>query len=191
VITVRQGFEALAFALGLLYALLAVRRNRSCFVAGGLSSAILAVLSAQARLPMQTGLQTYYIAMSIYGFRHWGEKNGARPVTTLPLRAHLVVIAVIFALGFVSAEILATETRSAAPFLDATTTWASLFATWLVTQVKLENWLYWIVIDAALAVLFAAQALYIVALLYVVYLAVAAVGYVAWLRRYRLAAAPV
>ena len=37
----------------------------------------------------------------------------------------------------------------------------NLFATWLVARVKLENWLYWIAIDAALVYLFAAQALYL------------------------------
>jgi hypothetical protein len=46
--------------LGLVYAILAVRRSRWCWVAGGASAAILIWLSAQARLPMQAALQAYY-----------------------------------------------------------------------------------------------------------------------------------
>ena len=58
--------EALSVVLGLAYLLLAVRRNRWCWAAGAVSSAILGYLSLRARLPMQAALQIYYVAIS-YG----------------------------------------------------------------------------------------------------------------------------
>ena len=39
-------------------------------------------------------------------------------------------------------------TDAAWPLVDAFTTTASLFATWMVAQRVLENWLYWLIIDA-------------------------------------------
>jgi nicotinamide mononucleotide transporter len=57
--------EAIAVVLGLAYSVLAVRRNRLCWVAGGTSSALLMYLFAQKQLPMQSALQSYYVAMSI------------------------------------------------------------------------------------------------------------------------------
>jgi nicotinamide mononucleotide transporter len=58
--------EAASVALGLAYSILAVKRIRWCWLAGGLSSSILVYLSARAHLPMQATLQAYYVAMSFY-----------------------------------------------------------------------------------------------------------------------------
>ena len=59
-----------------------------------------------------------------------------------------------------------------------------------MAQVKLENWLYWIVFDAISVFLFAAQGLMFVALLFAVYLVVSAVGFVSWFRTWRAPAQP-
>ena len=179
--------EALSVVLGLTYLLLAVRRNRWCWAAGAVSSAILGYLSLRARLPMQAALQIYYVAMSIYGFRYWSRTGtqSARAVTTWPLRRHLVACAAVVLASIVSAHWLARETRAAWPYLDSLTTWGSLLTTWLVARVKLENWGYWVIIDAALVFLFAEQALYFVALLNALYVLIAIAGFNSWLKSYR------
>ncbi len=179
--------EAASVVLGLAYSLQAVRRSRWCWVTGGLSSAILIYLAAEARLPMQAALQVYYVVMSVYGYWHWSRAQGeaTRSVTRWPLRRHLLACAVTVAVSAITARWLATETQAAWPLLDSLTTWGSLLATWLTARVKLENWLYWLVIDSTLVFLFAVQGLYFVALLSVVYLAVSAVGFAGWLKTYR------
>ena len=53
--------EVIAVILGVVYLVLAVRRSRWCWVAGGISSAIVIWLSAQRALPMQAGLNVYYV----------------------------------------------------------------------------------------------------------------------------------
>ncbi len=63
--------EATAVALGLAYAVFAVRKSRWCWVTGGLSSAIMIYLAVRARLPMQAALQVYYVVISVYGWWHW------------------------------------------------------------------------------------------------------------------------
>jgi nicotinamide mononucleotide transporter len=175
--------EAVSVVFGLLYSILAVARTRWCWVAGGISSIILVVLSWQARLPMQALLQGYYVGMAVYGFWHWSRADNAKTaVTTWPLRAHLISIGAIVVLSAVSSRYLASQTQAAWPFLDSLTTWGSLLATWLTAQVKLENWLYWIVFDAISVFLYAAQGLMCVALLLTVYLIISAFGFVTWLR---------
>jgi nicotinamide mononucleotide transporter len=171
--------EAVAVLLGLAYVLLVVRRNRWCWVAGGASSLIIGVLSAQARLPMQAGLQLWYVAMAVYGWWHWSrEESGV--IRVWPWRQHLIGIAASLAVAALVARWLATETLAAWPLLDAATTVLSLLATWLVARQVLENWLYWIAIDAVLTFLFAAQGLAFTALLFAVYLVIAFAGYRAW-----------
>ena len=141
---------------------------------------------------MQAGLQIYYVIMAFYGFWRWSAQQGehARTVTTWPLRYHAIALLAVLALSTLTARWLATETQAAWPFLDSATTWASLLATWMMTHTKLENWIYWIVIDAVLCFLFAAQGLYFVALLFAVYLVVSAVGFTTWLKDFRRLAQP-
>jgi nicotinamide mononucleotide transporter len=179
--------EAASVILGIAYSVLAVRRSRWCWVCGGSSSAILVFLAARARLPMQSALQVYYVAMSVYGFRSWvrHEKEADSIVTTWPIRAHLAAWIAILALSALSSRWLAAETGAAWPFLDSVTTWASLVATWLVVRMKLENWLYWMAIDVVLAYLFIAQKLPFIALLFLAYLCISVTGFLAWLKTYR------
>ena len=179
--------EAASVVLGFAYAVLAIRRSRWCWVAGGLGSAILIYLSLHARLPMQAALQVYYVVISIYGWWHWTreeETQGMIVISTWPIRWHLVASCGVVLVSALTARSLA-QTHAAWPFLDSLTTWGSLYATWLEARVKLENWLYWILIDSALAFLFAIQGLYFVALLSVVYLGVSVVGFTKWLKTYR------
>jgi nicotinamide mononucleotide transporter len=184
-----SALEVVSVVLGLAYSVLAIKRSRWCWVAGGVSSAIMIYLSLDRRLPMQAALQVYYVVISAYGWWHWtreaGSHHGTLEVTVWPLRFHLAACVAVLLVSALTARWLATQTQAAWPFLDSLTTWGSLYATWLTTRVKLENWLYWLVIDSILAVLFGAQGLYFVALLSVVYLGFSAVGFARWLKTYR------
>jgi nicotinamide mononucleotide transporter len=187
-----SALEALAVVLGLAYSVLAVRRNRLCWIAGGTSAAILVYLFARQQLPMQSILQVYYVGMSIYGFWHWTRQGDAahRPVSTWPLGSHALAWLAIIGLSALSASWLARETQAAWPFIDSAVAWASVLATWFVARVKIENWLYWIATDAVLIFLSLQQGLAFVALLYLGYLVIAAVGFLTWLRVLRGQQAP-
>ena len=179
--------EALTFVLALCSAVQEVKRSRWCWVTGGLAAAIAIYLYAHARLPMQAALQMYYVVISVYGYWHWSRNNGeaTRSVSVWPLGTNLLACLATVAVSAVTARWLATETQAAWPFLDSLTTWGSLLATWLMARVKLESWLYWLAIDSTLAYLSAAQGLYLLALLSIVYLGVSAVGFAGWLKTYR------
>ncbi len=179
--------EALSVGLAIAYLLLAVRRSRWCWLAGGVSSALAVVLALQHRVPMQALLNVYYVGVSVYGFYQWSPAADStqRPIGTWPLRWHLFACAGIVLASVLTARLLAHQSAEAWPFLDSVTTWGSLFTTWLVARMKLENWLYWLVIDAALVYLFGAQQLYLFALLNLVYLVIVVVGFRSWLRSYQ------
>ncbi|MEZ5474375.1 MAG: nicotinamide riboside transporter PnuC [Steroidobacteraceae bacterium] len=183
--------EILALILGVAYSILAVRRNRLCWIAGAGSSMLLAGLAASRQLPMQALLQVYYVVMSAYGFWHWSRQSGAAPIKVgfWPPRVHVAAAVVLGALAWATASYLTAETDAAWPRLDSTVTWFSLFATLLVARAKIENWIYWIVTDSVLVFLYAAQGLYFAALLFVIYIVIACVGLVEWLKQYRAATA--
>lgn len=185
--------ETVSVLAGLAYGVLAVRQNRLCWVFGGLSSAILAWLAARSQLPMQSLLQVAYVAMSVYGFVHWSRQPvgaGSLPIGWWPWRVHVGIALAIAAVTWWLAPWIAAATQAAWPRLDTATMLASLLATWMVARMRLENWLYWIVIDAIAVFLYGAQGLMFVAVLYAVYLVIAVVGWFEWRARLRLQAAP-
>jgi nicotinamide mononucleotide transporter len=100
-------------------------------------------------------------------------------------RGHVAGIAASLLLAMAIARFLAAETLAAWPHLDASTMMLSLFASWLTARGKLENWLYWIVVDAVQAWLYAAQGLVFTAFLFLVYLVIASVGFIEWSKTYR------
>lgn len=180
--------EWFALASGIGYALLAVRRDRRAWVFGAVSSALLAWIAAGARLPLQAALQTVYVAMAVYGFRTWTREAdeadaGRVRVARWPLRHNALALAGV-ALGTLAvAPLLAAYTDAAWPRLDAAVTLGSLLATWMTARALIDNWAWWLVVDAASWVLYASQGLVFVALLYLVYFVIALVGLRDWSRR--------
>jgi nicotinamide mononucleotide transporter len=183
--------EAAAVILGVIYVLLIMKRNRLGWIAGGLSAAIYVYLSARAHLPMQSTLQAYYVVMAVYGWISWSsaQQAGGSGIERWPLRFHLMALLSVVLLSLLSAHLLATETHAAWPYLDSFTTWVSLLATWMVTRMKLENWLYWISADGIMAWLFAAQGYPATSLLFLTYMVIAVFGFREWLLQYRQAPA--
>jgi nicotinamide mononucleotide transporter len=180
-----KSFEIIAMLTGAGYAILAARRNRLCWVAGAVSSACAALLAGMRALPMQSALQVFFVGMSVYGWLSWTRSSteGELPVGLWPHSWHLGAALVLIALSFLSARLLAAETHAAWPLLDSLTTWFSLLATWLAARAKLENWLYWIAIDGVLVYLFYVQDLPFLALLNLLFIGIAAAGFIAWRRR--------
>ncbi len=179
--------EAVAAVLGIVYVLLILRRRRAGWIAGAASSLIYVFLSFAARLPMQALLQAWYVAMGVYGWYSWkrnAEQEGGR-IRSWPAARHVLPLAAIVVVSALSARYLAAGTQAAWPWADSLTTWSSLFATWLVARMQLENWLYWIVIDLLTVFLFGAQGHPLTAGLYLAYLGFAVAGFVSWRRQYR------
>lgn len=177
--------EIVAALLGAAYVVLAARRNRLCWLFGALSAALVGALSLMRELPMQGGLNAYYVGMSVYGYLNWtrASERGELPVGTLDARWHLLAAAIILPLSWFTAGILASETQAAWPLLDSLTTWFSLFATWLVARARIENWVYWVVIDGVLVYLYYMQDLPIIAAQFAGLMCLALAGFIAWRRR--------
>jgi nicotinamide mononucleotide transporter len=183
--------EWLAVVLAIAYLLLAIRQNAWCWAFAIASAALYLELFARSGLVMQAALQAFFIAMAVYGWRQWKGTATQRPapVRRWPLRRHLPAIAAVVVITSVNAWLLAGSDAGAVTYADAAVAWASVLATWLVARKVLENWLYWIVIDVAAAVLYWSQGLHATALLYGLYTALAVRGFQAWSRDARAEAA--
>lgn len=176
--------ETGAAALGLVYLVLVIRQHPACWIAAFVSTVIYAWVFWRAGLRMQAALQVYYVAMAVYGWTLWrgGAARAPLPVTRASWRLHAAGLVAVLAATGVTAAWLGGNEGAAQPVLDALTTWASVFTTWLVARKVLENWAWWLGIDALIAVLCWQQRLYPTALLYAAYLVLVVVGWRAWHR---------
>lgn len=183
--------EFVAVVLGVSYVLLILKCNRLGWLAGAASSIIYVYLAARAHLPMQSVLQFYYVVMSVYGWRNWtrAQQQQGGGIGRWPVRNHVLALLAIALLSALTAQWLRRETHAAWPYLDSMTTWISLFATWLIARLKLENWLYWIAADSVMVYLFAAQGYPFTAALFLTYMVIAVFGFREWLHKYRLQSA--
>jgi nicotinamide mononucleotide transporter len=195
--------EALAVVLALAYLVLAIRENRWCWPAGIGSSLLYLAVFYDAALYMEAGLQLFYVAMAVYGWRAWRPAQGQSPgqgapsagsaalaIHRWPLRWHGVAVAVIAALSLASGWLLDRYTPAAAPYLDSFVTWSAVLTTWMVARKVLENWLYWFVIDSVTLGLALQRGLYLTAALFLLYLALVVIGWRAWFARWQGTAAP-
>ena len=181
-------WETTAVILGVAYLVLAMRQSQWCWYAAFGSTAIFSWLFFDVSLVMESALNVYYLAMAVYGWLAWRNGSGDQPqlpVQRWSLNTHLFAIGSVVGISLISGWLLTNNTSAALPYLDSFTTWGAILTTWMVTRKVLENWLYWVVIDAVAIYLYIDRGLYLTAVLMAFYVVLAVVGYVLWLRDYR------
>lgn len=189
--TAMSGFEIVAVVLAIAYLVLAIKESNWCWYAAFISTAIYTWLFWDVSLVMESLLNAYYMAMAIYGWVQWRKPVGDQPTATRPiirwqLQHHLFALAGVLALTFTSGYLLTANTGAQLPYLDSFTTWASVLTTYMVAKKVLENWLYWLVINACAIYLYVDRELYLTALLFISYEVMAVIGFIRWYRHYRL-----
>ena len=180
--------ELAAVIFAVAYLVLAVRENSLCWYAAGISTLIFLFIFWNVKLYMESGLQIYYLAMAFYGWYQWrGAQTETVSLRVSKWRAkqHVVALALIAALTFVSGSVLNSGTDANMPYLDSFTTWASVVTTFMVARKILENWLYWLVIDSVSIYLYLDRELYFTSLLFAIYIVIIFFGWFAWNRSYR------
>ncbi|WP_027859384.1 nicotinamide riboside transporter PnuC [Marinobacterium jannaschii] len=185
-----SGWELVAVLLSLAYLWLAMMQNRLCWYAAFASTLIFSWLFWDASLLMESALNLYYLGMAAYGWYQWRgprpeEGASSRPITTWSLRQHLLAIGSIAAMTLLSGSLLADNTSAALPYVDSFTTWGAVLTTYMVAQKKLENWIYWLVIDGVSVWLFIDRGLMLTAALFAVYEVMVIFGFRQWYRAYR------
>ena len=184
--------EWLAFFFSVAYVILAARQNIWCWPFGlvGVICTFLICVDPDVRLYSDATLQVYYFGMSIYGWASWrkrgndvkeGEEELA--ISQWSMNQHLIVLVggsfLAILLGY-----FWTWMDAALPYIDAFTTSFSIIATYMVARKILENWLYWIVIDAVCIFVYWHRELYLISILFLVYCIIAVFGYLRWKKEF-------
>ncbi|GMG86344.1 nicotinamide riboside transporter PnuC [Biformimicrobium ophioploci] len=181
-------WEVAAVILALAYLVLAMQEKISCWYAAFGSTLIYTFLFWDVSLLMESALQVFYLVMAVYGWWQWQHRNEngeTLEINVWPLRTHLLVLAGVGILTLGFGYLLQSTTDAALPYLDSFTTWGAVVTTYMVTRKVLENWIYWLVIDAVSIYLYLDRELYLTALLFVFYVVLVVFGFIRWHASYR------
>jgi len=179
--------EVIAVVAAVAYLLFAIRQNILCWFFALLSTAIYIVLFISAKLYMESLLNVFYFAVALYGWYFWylgGDRRSRLPVTSWRWPIHAKALAGVTILALVSGTLLDRYSDAAFPYIDSMTTFAAIWATFLVARKVLENWWYWLVIDVVSIFLYWSRDLQLTSLLFVVYVLLIPFGLIAWTRAF-------
>lgn len=177
----------IALITGITYVVLAAYEKPLCWPFGIVSCTVIAMDDfAIFQLYADGVLQIFYVLFGFLGLYFWiFRSTGAEPlhVSSQSWHRHIVPIVICGLASVPIAMLLRKYTHASFSYLDTLTTLLSLWATWLLVRKVLENWLYWVAIDAVYVVLFWIRGGKLIALLYLIYLIIAILGYVQWKKK--------
>lgn len=177
--------EWVAVILAIGYVVLAAKQNWLCWPCAFVSTGIYVVLFWRVALPFQSLLNAYYMIMAVYGFWQWRVRHQAQDslsISRLPLYLHGLIIVGGLGGAYVLAILFSGQFNSDYLWLDASIHLLSMATTFMVTHKKLENWLYWIVINIAAAWLYWQSGLLVTGILFVFYVGFSVYGFIQWQR---------
>ena len=192
--------------LGLIYIWLEYRAHIALWLVGIIMPALDIYLYYSHGLYGDAGMAVYYTAAGIYGYVVWKLKaprssanedrrdlgsdsktteasSGAgteASITHMPLRLYVPTgVGFLVAWG-VTYYILVTWTNSTVPLLDSFTNALSFVGLWALSRKYIEQWFFWIIVDAVCAVLYVQKEIPFKAGLYGLYVVIAIAGWFKW-----------
>ena len=177
--------DILTTVLGLIYIWLEYRASIALWLVGVIMPALDIWLYWSHGLYGDAGMAVYYTLAAVYGFYVWKFKKTRKlkqslPIIHLPRRQYLPATLFFFFAWGVTYYILVTWTNSTVPLLDSFTNALSFVGMWALARKYLEQWFFWIVVDAVCCFLYIQKGIPFKAGLYGLYVVIAIAGYYKW-----------
>lgn len=181
--------EILGFFTGIAGVYLTIKRSPFCWPISALNVMLYGVIFYDAKLYADMGLQGVFLFFSVYGWYAWTKGSDNYLPDSSPLQVKqstikelsfgiLITIPIAVILGYM----LKNQTNADFPYIDSMLASLSIFAQILQTRKRLENWYIWILVDTVYILIYVSKDLYLSALLYAVFLALAMQGVIEWRR---------
>lgn len=177
--------ELVSFVLAVITVWLNIAQNHWAWLFSILSSLLYAAVFADARLYGDAGLQFVFVAVSVWGWYQWlrgGEQHRPLQVSALAARGWLLMALAWLAGWAVLSWFLQRYTDTDVPHMDGFLTAGSLVGQFLLSRKKVENWLVWIAVDVLYVGLYVYKHLTLTAMLYALFVLMAAAGWRSWRR---------
>jgi len=178
--------ELVAFVLALGTVAMNIRVNPLGWPLAIVSSLLYTGLFWDSRLYGDATLQVFFAVVALWGWWEWlrGTQDDGRPLEVRHLgpRGRLVAILALALAWPATGLFLRRWTDTDVPWWDAFPTAASVLGQWLLGRKYIENWPTWLAVNVVSVALFAYKALWLTAVLYVVFVVLSVVGWRAWNR---------
>lgn len=134
-------------------------------------------------------LNIYYFLMSVYGWYNWVQKKDemhySYPISWCSRRELYTGISLFFVAWGAIYFTLIKITDSNTPILDSLVSASAVVAMWWMAKRKIENWIAWILSNIIAIPLNFYKHFYLFTLMYVLFLVMAWMGYVAWKKKFK------
>lgn len=182
-----HGLDIFTTVLGLVYILLEYRASIWLWVVGIIMPALDIWLYWSHGLYGDAGMAVYYTFAAIYGYAvwKWGKKRNQKeqeelPITSMRKSLYLPTLLFFVAAWAVTYYILVTFTNSTVPLQDSFTNALSFVGLWALARKYIEQWFFWIIVDAVCFYLYIIKGIPFKAGLYGLYVIIAVAGYFKW-----------
>ena len=181
-----QAIEVFAMITGVAYVILEILQKNSMWVVGILTGAACAFSFGVQHVWASMGLNIYYVAISVIGFCRWKKDSVKVEEGEIHLNGMdagtVALSSVLLGVGIVLSAPVLKNTGDPAPYLDSIAVTLSAIATWWLAMSYLQQWLLWIVADVITTALCVVTGQYLLAIMYLAYVAGAVYGYIHWKR---------
>lgn len=186
--------------LGLLYIYLEYKAHIALWLVSVIMPALDIILYWQHGLYGDAGMAAYYTLAAVYGYVMWqygtrlktifrkdcataaATESNTLPITSMPRGRYPWVAAAFLLIWGATYYVLHTWTNSTVPLLDSFTNAMSFVGLWALAKKYIEQWIFWIIVDAVCTYLYIIKGIPFKAMLYGLYVAIAVAGYFKWKR---------
>ena len=180
-----------AFISGILAVVYLIRESIWTWPFGLLYTIISLFVFYESRLYGDLFLHVFFLVLNIYGWVHWikgkDKKEDDLPVTRLSVKqAGVYLLASAVGIYLFAQFLIMLPSwfegidEPSLPYWDSTTSILSVTAMWLTARKKIDNWYYWFAIDILATGIYFYKELYFYSILYLIYIVMAVMGYLAW-----------
>lgn len=179
-----HGLDIFTTVLGLVYILLEYRASIWLWVVGIIMPALDIWLYWSHGLYGDAGMAVYYTLAAVYGYAvwKWGKNSEVKelPITYMKKSLYLPTLVCFLLAWAATYYILVTFTNSTVPLQDSFTNALSFVGLWALACKYIEQWFFWIIVDAVCCYLYVVKGIPFKALLYGLYVVIAIAGYRKW-----------
>jgi nicotinamide mononucleotide transporter len=173
----------IALIFGVLGVLLTILQKIWCWPAALISVIASSIEFYDQRLFGDMALQGFYFVSGIYGWYYW-DKNKSVDFKI----AHTPFISWIWMFAATLLQtgiyyIILKKFKGDKVIMDSILTAASITGTYMMTKKWIENWIVWVIIDAAYIFLYGIKEMWLFSVLFFVFTIMAGYGYYSWRKK--------
>ena len=177
--------ELFAVIMNITSVVYAKQNNILVYPTGLIGTGIFVYILLNFSLLGDTIINAYFFSMSIYGWYFWSRKKDKvfiNQVSTINRNEikYLFILAISSLIFIYFVYDYFDKWNNWTAYVDNITTAIFFVAMWLMARRKIESWIFWIIGDLITVPLYFYKGLTISSIQYIIFLILAALGYISW-----------